>query len=63
MKDIGRKWKDHRLKLWNEHYDITQTRDVNIRNPPMGISEDDWAMYIDYRLNPKTKVGFLQFKQ
>ena len=61
MKDIRRKWKDHRLILWNKHYDITRPRDVNVRNPPKDISADDWAMFIDYRLNPKTKVGFFAF--
>ena len=63
MKDIGRKWKDHRLILWNKHYDITQPMDVNVRNPPKDISADNWAMFIDYRLNPKTNVIFLHFKK
>lgn len=60
MKDLGKKWKEHRLRLYNEHYDVTKTRDENIWFPPKGIAATQWASFIGYRLEEKTKViGFL----
>ena len=53
---IAKKWAAHRLKLWNEFYDPTASRNELIDNVPVGIQRDQWASYVDYRLNPKTMV-------
>ncbi|KAJ1420759.1 putative transposase, Ptta/En/Spm, plant [Sesbania bispinosa] len=55
MKDIGKKWKENRLRLYNSHYDPTKSRDENISNPPKSIPTTKWASFIDYRLKPKTQ--------
>lgn len=53
---IAKKWAANRLKLWNEFYDPTASRNEMIGNVPVGIQRDQWASYVDYRLNPKTMV-------
>jgi len=59
MKDIGKKWKENRLKLFYTYYDDKKSRDENIKNPPLSIPEIKWATFIDYRLKENTKVFFL----
>ena len=53
---IGKKWRDFRLKLWNEFYDPTLSIDDIINNVPKGFSIDQWATFVDYRLRPDTQV-------
>ncbi|KAJ1381946.1 hypothetical protein SESBI_44680 [Sesbania bispinosa] len=53
-KDIGKKWKDFRLRLFDKYYKREKTRAENISNPPLTIPKDDWAEFIDYRLSQKT---------
>lgn len=56
LKDIGKKWRENRLKLFNTYYDKTKTREENIRTPPKSILATEWASFIDYRLEEKTQV-------
>ena len=56
---ISKKWAAYRLKLWNEFYDPTASRNELIENVPAGLQRDQWATYVDYRLNPKTMVLIL----
>jgi len=39
MKDIGKKWKENRLKLFYTYYDDKKSRDENVKNPPLSIPE------------------------
>ncbi|KAI5681049.1 hypothetical protein M9H77_02276 [Catharanthus roseus] len=52
---IGKKWAAHTLKLWNEVYDPTLSRDAIINNVPTSISSDQWTAFIDYRLRSETQ--------
>ncbi|NP_001312870.1 uncharacterized LOC107815048 [Nicotiana tabacum] len=52
--NIGRKWRDKRIKLFDENYDPSLGKDANIDLPPAGISKDQWALFLNYRLNEKT---------
>lgn len=56
MKDIGNKWKEYRKTLFDKFYSEVRSREENIKNPPFSIPENEWAAFIDYRLDPKTKV-------
>jgi hypothetical protein len=56
MKDLGRKWRENRLRLNSKFYDKTKTREENIRFPPKGMIATEWASYIDYSLKEETKV-------
>lgn len=61
MKDIGKKWRENRLRLFNTYYDMTKSREENIRTPPKSILATEWASFIDYRLKESTKVYFVHF--
>ena len=56
LKSLNTKWRDHRQELWQQRNDGTRTRDELITMAPKGIDRDQWASFIDYRLNSKTKV-------
>ncbi|TKY63192.1 transposase, Ptta/En/Spm, plant [Spatholobus suberectus] len=55
MKDIGKKWRENRIKLFDTYFDDKKSRDDNAKNPPLSITEIEWATFIDYRLKEKTK--------
>ncbi|KAL2326269.1 hypothetical protein Fmac_025327 [Flemingia macrophylla] len=55
MKDIGKKWKENMLKLFNTYFDETKSRDENAKNHPLSITEIEGTTFIDYRLKEKTK--------
>jgi len=56
MGRLGRKWRNYRRELFKKHYDHNKSREENILDPPENISEVMWGAFIDYRLNPKTRV-------
>ena len=39
MKDIGKKWKENRLKLFYTYYDDKKSYDENVNNPQLSIPE------------------------
>ena len=59
LRNIGKKWKDYRCKLYHEWYDPTIGREANITKHPPGIAQDQWASFIDYRARERTKVMLL----
>lgn len=61
QQSIGKKWKEHRLKLWNEFYDPTLSKADIISNVPEVVTMDQWATYVKYRLDPKTMVILLTY--
>ncbi|MED6131804.1 hypothetical protein PIB30_013286 [Stylosanthes scabra] len=51
---LSKKWSQHRLKLWDEFYDPSMSREALIANVPTGIDAVQWASYVQYRLDPTT---------
>lgn len=56
QKTIGRKRHDYKLELWNFAYDPLLSREEMRNKVPPGVDKDQWACYVDYRFNDKTKV-------
>ncbi|KAK7357023.1 hypothetical protein VNO80_16304 [Phaseolus coccineus] len=54
MFKIGKLWREYRCKLWNEFYDPLLSRNDLIKNIPDGLSMEQWAIFVDYRLKPST---------
>ncbi|KAL2337251.1 hypothetical protein Fmac_011697 [Flemingia macrophylla] len=54
MFKIAKQWREYRIKLWNEFYDPLLSRNDLINNVPEGLSMDQWALFVDYRLKPST---------
>ena len=59
MFKIAKQWKENRIKLWNEFYDPLLSRNDLIKNVSEGLSMDQWASFVDYRLKPSTMVNTL----
>ncbi|KAJ1437530.1 putative transposase, Ptta/En/Spm, plant [Sesbania bispinosa] len=55
-KSLGTKWRDCRQELWQARDDKARNRDELIAMVPDGLNRDQWASFIDYRLEPKTKI-------
>lgn len=53
---ISKKWREFRLKLWNEYYDPTLSKNGIINNVAQGLHVDQWALFANYRLKPETMV-------
>ncbi|MED6198693.1 hypothetical protein PIB30_068971 [Stylosanthes scabra] len=51
---LSKKWSQHRLKLWDEFYDSSMSREALIANVPTAIDAVQWAFYVQYRLDPST---------
>ncbi|XP_057423783.1 uncharacterized protein LOC130717546 [Lotus japonicus] len=54
MMDMGKKWRENRIRLFHTKFDKTLSREENIRNPPLSIPPTEWAAFIDYRLEEDT---------
>ncbi|KAF7842101.1 hypothetical protein G2W53_004399 [Senna tora] len=54
LQSIGKKWRARRGKLY-KMYDTSKTREENIANPPLGLTREQWASFIDYRNDPKNQ--------
>ncbi|XP_052198086.1 uncharacterized protein LOC127804982 isoform X2 [Diospyros lotus] len=55
LRNIEKKWKDNRCKLYHEYYDPIIGREANLAKHPVEISQDQWASFIDYRAHEKIK--------
>ncbi|KAJ1391873.1 putative transposase, Ptta/En/Spm, plant [Sesbania bispinosa] len=53
---MGKKWREYRLRLYNNYYDPTKSRDEHISNPPLSILATEWASFLDYRSAEGTKA-------
>ncbi|KAK6151109.1 hypothetical protein DH2020_016041 [Rehmannia glutinosa] len=60
LKNLGRKWKDFKCKLWPEFYDPAASRDELISNCPPGIHRDQWSSFVNYRLSEKSMERILR---
>src|ERR1044072_7885232 len=61
MKDIGKKWRDSRIRLYDKLVRKQKTFEENLSKCPLRISKDDWAEYLTYRNKQKTMVFFCCF--
>nr|XP_025692633.1 uncharacterized protein LOC112794875 [Arachis hypogaea] len=55
LQSLGKKWREHKIKLWNEFYDPRLSKTEIINNTPEDITLDQWALFIEYRLKPETQ--------
>ncbi|KAH0650421.1 hypothetical protein KY284_030333 [Solanum tuberosum] len=51
---ISKGWATHRQRLCNEYFDPTKRKNDILSNVPSGISKDQWASFVAYRLKPST---------
>jgi len=58
---LAKDWKDNRHRLFKELYKVECSREDNIEDHPPGIPKEQWAAFIDYRLEPKTMVIKINF--
>ncbi|XP_057760608.1 uncharacterized protein LOC130980982 [Arachis stenosperma] len=55
LQSLGEKWREHRIKLWNEFYDPRLSKTEIINNTLEDIAPDQWALFVKYRLKPETQ--------
>ncbi|KAL2319066.1 hypothetical protein Fmac_032942 [Flemingia macrophylla] len=55
FKSLNIKWREHRQELWQQMDDGTRNGDQLIAMVPEGLNKDQWASFVDYRLDSKTK--------
>ena len=56
LTSLGKKWRDHRCELFEDHYDWELSMEHNCQRPPEGVDKDHWAVYVQYRRSPKQMV-------
>ena len=56
FKSLNIKWSEYRQQLWQQRDDRTCKRDEIITMCLEGMNRDQWASFVDYRLNSMTKV-------
>ncbi|RYR49326.1 hypothetical protein Ahy_A07g035785 [Arachis hypogaea] len=56
LQSLGKKWREHRIKLWNEFYDPRLSKTEIINNTPEDIALDQWALFVEYRLKSETQT-------
>ncbi|XP_052112625.1 uncharacterized protein LOC127744554 [Arachis duranensis] len=60
LQSLGKKWREHRIKLWNDFYDPRLSKTEIINNAPEDIAPDQWALFVEYRLKPETQSMLLK---
>ncbi|XP_025678590.2 uncharacterized protein [Arachis hypogaea] len=55
LQSLGKKWREHRIKLWNDFYDPRLSKTEIINNAPEDIAPDQWALFVEYRLKLETQ--------
>ncbi|MED6199630.1 hypothetical protein PIB30_077722 [Stylosanthes scabra] len=55
LQSLSKKWREHRLKLWNEFHDPRLSKTQLIKNVAADIVADQWALYVEYRLKLETQ--------
>ncbi|RYR59523.1 hypothetical protein Ahy_A05g025416 isoform A [Arachis hypogaea] len=56
LQSLGRKWREHRIKLWNDFYDPRLSKTEITNNTPEDIAPDQLALFVEYRLKPETQT-------
>ncbi|XP_027912651.1 uncharacterized protein LOC114172261 [Vigna unguiculata] len=55
LKSLNIKWSEYRQQLWQQKDDGTRNRDEIITMCAEGMNRDQWASFVDYHLNSRTK--------
>lgn len=56
LANMGKKWKDNRWRLCNYYYDKNASYEQNLENYPEGMTREQWAGFLAYKLSEKAKV-------
>ncbi|KAF7844314.1 hypothetical protein G2W53_001219 [Senna tora] len=57
IRKLGKNWRNYRCFLFGQFYQVEKTREQNLEeHSPKFIPLDMWAAFVDYRLDPKTKL-------
>lgn len=55
---IGKKWKEYRGNIWKYKYNPLLSKSEIIKNRPVDIPLDHWALFVEYRSKLKTMVHY-----
>ncbi|KAL4344595.1 hypothetical protein AHAS_Ahas11G0194100 [Arachis hypogaea] len=55
LQSLGKEWREHRIKFWNDFYDPRLSKTEIINNAPKDIAPDQWALFVEYCLKPETQ--------
>ncbi|KAF7824032.1 hypothetical protein G2W53_022176 [Senna tora] len=55
LKKLGKNWRNFKSFLFDQCYDKKKTREENIEKPPDCVPKEMWAVFVDYRLDPKNQ--------
>ncbi|XP_061374182.1 uncharacterized protein LOC133316450 [Gastrolobium bilobum] len=55
MGSMGKKWKDNRWRLCNYYYHKDRSYEQNLENYPDGLTREQWAGFLQYKLSDKAK--------
>jgi len=56
---IGKKWREYRLKLFDDNFNHTLSKNEIVNNRPENVPLDHWVKFVEYRLKPETMVYFI----
>ena len=56
LKNLGRKWRDFKLRLWNEFNDESLTIEEMYAKVPDGVPRDQWKEFVDIKNGEAYKV-------
>ncbi|RYQ90816.1 hypothetical protein Ahy_B09g096801 [Arachis hypogaea] len=56
LKSMGKSWKEGRLRLYGDFYELTFTMEQNIEQHPSGIDREHWRWFLEYHAKAETKV-------
>ncbi|RYR29871.1 hypothetical protein Ahy_B01g054462 [Arachis hypogaea] len=56
LQSLGKEWREHRIKFWNDFYDPRLSKTEIINNAPKDIAPDQWALFVEYCLKPETQT-------
>ena len=56
LRNLGRKWKDFKGRLWHEFNDSSLTIEEMYERVPDGVPRDQWKTFVDNNNEVKYKV-------
>lgn len=56
IKNLGRKWKDFKGRLWHEFSDTSLSLEEMYEKVPDGVPRDQWKTFVDKKNEEKYKV-------
>ena len=55
--NLGRKWRDFKLRLWHEFNDESLTIEEMYAKVPNGVPREQWKEFVDIKSEEKYKVN------